>query len=174
MTRKARSSPAVTTESDPLAESIDRLTGELGALRHVLDDIREDFSWLTRNGLPVQPVEHVIVKRMALDPCGDDWADKLQVERVRFPSQSTASPLDSDALDRIADDLKITFEAVAQGQLEVVLNALDDVRTEILSVIKRREAMTSVRTVAAPTVPEPQTTTVADPPAPSAQPGRLF
>ena len=174
MAKKALPAPAATAESDPLAESINRLTGELGALRHVLEDIREDFSWLTRNGLPVQPVEHVIVKRMALDPCGGDWADKLQVERLTFPSQSATSPLDSDALDRIADDLKITFEAVAQGQLEVVLNALDGVRTEILSVIKRREAVASVRTVAAPTVPEPQTTTAADPPAPSAQPGRLF
>jgi len=33
-------------------------------LREVLDEIREDLSWVIRNGLPVQPVEHVHVKRI--------------------------------------------------------------------------------------------------------------
>ena len=93
---------------------------------------------VTRNGIPIQPVEHVHVKRMALDPLADDWAEKLDVERYPYPTNPTASPLDSDSLDRIALDLTSAFEGVAQGQLEVVLSALDGVRGQILATLRHR------------------------------------
>lgn len=137
-----KSAPTVprAPEPDPLALAVDRLTGELAMLRQVLDEIREDFSWLTRNGLPVQPIEHVHVKRMALDPCADDWGERLEIERSTYHPRGAASPLDSEALDHIADDLKVTMEAVAQGQLDIVLTALDGVRAEILTVLGRRRS----------------------------------
>src|SRR5436190_1829985 len=75
MAKRARSAPATCPGADPLAESIDRLAAELRILRETIDEIREDFSWVTRNGMPVQPIEHVIVKRMALDPCAADWKE---------------------------------------------------------------------------------------------------
>ena len=95
------------------------------------------MSWVTRNGLPVQPIEHVHVKRMALDPCASDWRERLEIERSAFPANGTASTLDVAALDRIAESLTATVEAVAQGHLEAVLNALDVVRNEILSALDR-------------------------------------
>lgn len=138
MGKRARSAPAPVPETDPLATSVDRLTAELTILRQVIDDLREDFSWVIRNGIPVQPIEHVVVKRMALNPLAGNWNELLQVERFTTSLESELSPLNPDALDRIADDLKTTFEAVAQGQLEVVLLALDGVRGEVLSALKRR------------------------------------
>lgn len=140
MAKKSAPTAPPAPELDPLALAVDRLTGELAMLRQVLDEIREDFSWLTRNGLPVQPIEHVHVKRMALDPCADDWGERLEIERSTYHPRGAASPLDSDSLDHIADDLKVTMEAVAQGQLEIVLTALDGVRAEILTVLRRRRS----------------------------------
>lgn len=124
--------------ADPLAESINRATAEIAMLRQVIDEVREDFSWLIRNGLPVQPIEHVHVKRMAIDPLADNWNEQLEIERSILPTKATISPLDSDALDRVAEDLKTAFEAVTQGQLEIVLTALDGVRAEIVTALKRR------------------------------------
>jgi hypothetical protein len=180
MAKAPRSAPTI--ENDPLVQAVDRLTSELANLRQVMDEIREDFSWLTRNGLPVQPIEHTHVKRMALDPCAAEGGDHLEIERSTYYPRGTISPLDSVALDHIADDLKITFEAVAQGQLEVVLTALDGVRAEILAALKRRrgepppdvakaasDSPPSRSSAPASTPPSP-----VDPPAPKPPPGRLF
>jgi hypothetical protein len=137
MARKGASAIRPDRELDPLAEAVERLTAELSVLRQVIDEIREDFSWLVRNGLPVQPIEHVHVKRMALDPCAEDWGERLEIERSTYLPRASASPLESNILDDVVDDLKTTFEAAAQGQLEVVLTALDGVRAEILSALRR-------------------------------------
>ena len=134
--RRSKPESAPVEEPNPLAESVDRLTGELRVLRQVLDEVREDFSWVTRNGLPMKPVEYSCVKRMALDPCAEDWGEKLVVERSTYDPR-TATPLDSQSLDRVVEDLERTFEAVAQGQLEVVLVALDGVRAELLKAIRK-------------------------------------
>lgn len=174
MAKKSAPAAAPTSEPDPLALAVDRLTGELALLRQLMDEIREDFSWLTRNGLPVQPIEHVHVKRMALDPCADDWGDRLEIERSTYYPRGAVSPLDSEALDQIADDLKTTMEAAAQGQLEIVLTAFDGVRAEILSALKRRRdgpVGESSDDAVAPRVPQSAPETPAKPKPP---PGQLF
>jgi hypothetical protein len=148
MAKKQLAAPATPSEADPLAEAIDRLSVELGLLGKTLDQLREDFSWVTRNGLPVQPIEHVVVRRMALDPCAKDWIDKLVVDRYTLPSDLSTSMLEPDFLDRIASDLKATFEGIAQGQLEVVLTALDNVRNEIISKLDRQSELAT-----APAIP---------------------
>jgi hypothetical protein len=184
MAKKSAPTAAPASEPDSLALAVDRLTGELSTLRQVLDEIREDFSWLTRNGLPVQPIEHVHVKRMALDPCADDWGERLEMERSTYHPRCAASPLDSEAIDHIADDLKVTMEAVAQGQLEIVLTALDGVRAEILTVLKRRRidptgesAVASEPSSASSSSSRSSSSSSSPPPAdstPKPAPGRLF
>lgn len=169
-----KSAPAATSapEADPLALAVDRLTGEIALLRQVVDEIREDFSWVTRNGLPVQPIEHVHVKRMALDPCAADWGERLEIERSTYHPRGAASPLDSEALDQIADDLKTTMEAVAQGQLEIVITALDGVRAEICSTLKcRRGDPAGESSSETPRTPAPEP---AKRPGPKPPPGLLF
>lgn len=167
--------------SESLERAIDRLTGELALLRQVMDEIREDFSWLTRNGLPVQAIEHVHVKRMALDPSADDWGERLEIERSTYHPRAAASPLDSHALDQIADDLKTTMEAVAQGQLEVVLTALDGVRAEIVGTLRRRRGeLNELPSAPTSSPPRPTSSTPSSPvplpdhPPPKPPPGQLF
>lgn len=171
MAKKSVSEPASSSQPDPLRESVDKLAAEIGFLREIMDQIREDLCWVTRNGLPVQPIEHVVVKQMALNPCAKDWGDRLVIERH---TSQAFSPLDSGVLDHVAADLKTTFEAIAQGQLEIVLTALDGVRGQLLSAFKRTEP------AVAPTLsltPEADTAVPASDPAPSHEKppkGRLF
>lgn len=87
MATKAPSAPAQSTEADPLHESVDRLAVEIRLLREVMDEMREDVSWVTRNGLPHQPIEQVVVKQMARDPCAKDWGP-LQLRPLRRPTSS--------------------------------------------------------------------------------------
>lgn len=122
-------------------------------LTDVIEEVRVDFEWLTNNGLPVQPIEHVVVHKMGLDPYAPDFNDHVDVKRHSVVADITASPLDSDTLDRMVDDLKRTLESAAQGQLEVVLTALDGVRREILAALKRTrepEAVSARRTEPTP------------------------
>lgn len=185
MAKKGASAIRPDREPNPLAEAVERLTAELSVLRQVIDEIREDFSWLTRNGLPVQPIEHVHVKRMALDPCAEDWGERLGIERSTYLPRASASPLESNALDDVVDDLKTAFEAAAQGQLEVVLTALDGVRAEILGALRRhcgeppdrssseRSSTSSSPSASSGTSSSPSSPSTSDP-IPKPPPGQLF
>lgn len=124
-------------ESQQLAESVDRLTDELRSLGTVLESIREDVSWVTRNGLPVQPVEHIHLTRMARDPCADDWNERLVVERTMIHPPGQLSALGSPNIERIAEELRNAVETLAQEHLEPVLTALDETRDALLSAIHR-------------------------------------
>ena len=143
MPSQRRSPPTKSVEdSQQLAESVDRLTDELRSLGTVLESIREDVSWVTRNGLPVQPVEHVHVKRMARDPCAADSNERLDVERTMIHPPGQLSALGSLDIERIAEELRTAVETLAQEHLEPVLTALDEVRGALLRAIqaKKREA----------------------------------
>jgi len=52
-----------------LCDVVTDFTQHLRVLIDVLDDIREDLNWITRNGIPgSRPMEHTRVVRMARDP----------------------------------------------------------------------------------------------------------
>lgn len=184
MAKKSAPSAITERESHPLAEAIDRLSTEISALRQVIDEVREDFSWLTRNGLPVQPIEHIHVKRMALDPRADDWNERLEIERSTFIPRGGASPLETDVIDQVVEELKATLEFVAQGQLEMVLTGLDAVREEILKALHRRidpagdgksDSPLPDSPSPAPTSSSPSTSSPpSSSPSPRPPPGRLF
>lgn len=182
MAKKSAPSSSTDRESHPLAEAVDRLATEMSALRQVIDEVREDFSWLTRNGLPVQPIQHIHVKRMALDPCADDWNERLEIERSTFVPRGRASPLETDVIDQAVEELKATLEAVAQGHLEVVLTALDGVREEILKALRRRVDPADGGNKDSPlsdaSSPAPTSSSLPSPPSSSPSlrppPGRLF
>ena len=125
-------------QTDTVAEAADRLSAEVRCLREVLDEVREDFSWVTRNGLPIQPMEHVRVRRMARDPNADDWAARLVVDRFLLPQNVHVSSSESDSLDDLALNLTTAVEAVARGQLEPVLRALDAMRTRLAAMLQQQ------------------------------------
>ena len=138
MSSQRRSPPTTSVdEPNPLAESVDRLTDELRSLGTVLESVREDISWVTRNGLPVQPVEHIHLTRMARDPCAADWNERLVAERTMIHPPGQSSGLGSLDIERISEELRTTVETLAQGHLEPVLTALDEVRATLLRAIRR-------------------------------------
>ena len=178
MVRDRKTAPAEPESShDALVDAVNRVGDELSALQNSLDQIREDLSWVTRNGLPVQPVEHVIVKRMALDPCDPDWVSKLEV--IRLGSVGNAD-LDSPIAERVAEAIGTAIEGLLQGQLEIVLAALDGVRSEILSSLGSRTPGTNpviatapnVDSAEAPPTASTDSLTTTDQPRPAQ--GRLF
>lgn len=154
MPKPKQPAPAERGESDILAEAIDRLTDELSALRDVMDRLSEDVSWVTRNCLPVQ----------LLEP----------------PSINPAAPVEAPTTGNeawqqgIAESLVESVEAVAQGQLEIVLTALDGVQQQLLQAIAKHSNRDSLpkSTKGQPrTKPEPPRATSSG--EPSAD-GRLF
>ena len=151
-------------QTDPVAEAADRLSAEVRCLREVLDEVREDFSWVTRNGLPIQPMEHVRVRRMARDPSADDWAARLVVDRFALPENVQASPLESDSLDALARNLTAAFQAAAKGQLGPVLQAVDVVQARLVAMLLQQQAGDEISEPASPaaTPSRPTATSPAD------------
>jgi hypothetical protein len=176
MPSKPRAATVAAPEEERLVASIDRLTTALLGIETVLEEIRVDFQHLCNNGLAVRPIEHIVVHKMGLDPYAPEFSDHVEVTRYSFPGDIAASPLDSDTLDRVVDDLKRTFEAVAQGQLEVVLTALDGVRREVVAALKRtREPESLPAAEQAPLIARPAAVAESlKPSAPRPPPGRLF
>ena len=120
------------TSSETLTESVGRLADEVYILRDVLAEIREEMTWVTQNGLPHQPIEHVLLKSMAKDPFDPKWGEKLVVERYPRVESSPNSTVDPESLDRVVHDLQLTIEDVAQEQLDIVLTAIASIRAELI------------------------------------------
>jgi hypothetical protein len=156
MRKLKHAAPANRGEDDSLAEAVDRLAGELSSLRDVIDRLREDVSWVTRNGLPVQLVD----ASAALSP------------RPSTPELSGGG--DSGA--EIVESLVGAVEAIAQGQLEVVLTALNGIQRQLLAVIEKQALPQKRMRVATAQVPEaqPPSSEAAAPPGDAARDGRLF
>ncbi|HQX49581.1 MAG TPA: hypothetical protein PLY87_10705 [Planctomycetaceae bacterium] len=131
--------PVAAEESGNLSASVDQLIGEVRLLRQVLDEVREDLSWVTRNGLPVQPAEHVHVKSMARDVTAADWNDRLVIERTMLHPPERLGGLGSLELDRLIAELRSTVDTLAQGQIEPVLNALEEVRKALLEAMSPQD-----------------------------------
>ena len=144
MAKSARSPAQESRRSDwlePLTDAVNRLTDEIRVARDVADEFRIDFAWLLQNGMPHQPREMVILKRMARDPLAEDWAQRLEVTRCPIPqSQRDQSSLSFDDLEAFAHELQTAFEGIAEGQLEIVLTALEEVRQRILAALPHRTA----------------------------------
>ena len=89
-------------EPNLLVRSVEQLTGELRGFREVLEEIREEFLWVTRSGgVRARRVEFVRVKRMAIDPCAEDWGEKLELERAMYDPSGRVSPLESQLVERV-------------------------------------------------------------------------
>lgn len=90
---KPPSSPAA-DEISELREEIASLKDHIRLLVDAIDEVREELSWLTRNGLPRrEPLPPVpVLKQMAADPCADDWGERLVIERGQSRSTPSEPP----------------------------------------------------------------------------------
>jgi hypothetical protein len=161
-------------DSEAIAAALHRLADAVLLLRDVIADVREDVHWVTHNGLPLQPIVHTVVKRMARDPCAANWSEQLSVEHYSYPPDTSEMSPDATPVDRFREELESTIEAAMQGQLETLLTVLDGVRDEILAALKRRD---TAKETPAPAIEQPPSTTAATPVVPSRrspQRDRLF
>lgn len=71
-----------------LREEIAALREHVDVLIDTMEAVREELQWITRNGLPITPHREPIgvLQQMALDPCADDWAARLVIDRGDRPS----------------------------------------------------------------------------------------
>ena len=174
MPQRRKVPPAQPAEStDPLFESVDRLSAEVRVLRDVLAEIREDFSWVTRNGLPIQPVEHVHVRRMARDVNADDWSERLVIERTLLHPPGQLAGIATPELRRLTEDLQSAVDALMQGQVEPILKAVDEVQAALMDAMQHSETNASAAETATTESMSPLFPTE-NPPEPSVPAGRLF
>ncbi len=143
MSKSARSSapePSRSQQIERLTDAVNHLAEEFRVVRDVLSEFQTDFSWLLQNGVPHQPQELVVVKRMARDPLAQDWSQRLVVERFPITGNTTGrTSTATDDLEAVALELQSAFVGIAEEQLDLVLTMLDELRSRILSALARQD-----------------------------------
>lgn len=84
-----------TPEIENVQQEIASLTDHLRVLVQVVDELRDEIEYLNRNGLPVRDEFRAVhhVRQMAVDPCAEDWSERLVVDSRS--SNSTAESKDA-------------------------------------------------------------------------------
>lgn len=145
MAKSARSPAQESRRSDwlePLTDAVNRLTDEIRVARDVADEFRIDFAWLLQNGMPHQPQEFVILKRMARDPLAEDAIEHLE-SAVSAIRRSHSSELAAEAFDELMSEIAEVVTFVGQEQVNLILSALDDARANLVAAIKATSVMPS-------------------------------
>ena len=73
---------------------MNRLADEVRVVRDVLNEVREDLGWVTRNGIPGQRGEHTQIVRMARDPLSPDANERLETQRSSADECGSPSAFD--------------------------------------------------------------------------------
>ncbi len=146
MAKSARSPAQESRRSDwlePLTDAVNRLTDEIRVARDVVDEFRIDFAWLLQNGMPHQPQEFVILKRMAHDPLADDAIERLE-SAVSAIGRSHSSELAAEVFDELVSEIAEAVTVVGQEQVNLVLSALNDARAKLVTAMKASSVTPSV------------------------------
>ena len=135
---------------------MNRLADELRVVRDVLDDVREDLNWVTRNGIPGRPIQHTRVVRMARDPLAPDAAAHLELRTYTLEPKNSAG-ISPEVPDELVAEIAEAMTVVGQEQLNLFLTALDDARARLMAAIKHPAATSAKDTpVAEPSDAEPR------------------
>ncbi len=181
-----KSSPATAPASprrqqaERLTDVIEKLADEVRVVRDVLDDIREDLNWVTRNGIPGRPIQHTRVTRMARDPLTPDAASHLELRTYTLEPKNSAG-ISPEVFDELVSEIAEAMTVVGQEQLNMFLTALDDARAKLMAAIRQPVAPVTLEPIVPspsdPAAAEVQLTTAPTVPvsvAPSAKRGHLF
>jgi len=153
-----RRSPSTSAESDDspanrLQAAVEELAGNVRVLTDVVDQIREDLTWLTRNGLPHQPLV-VHVHRMPLVSVGEGNGRSFEFSLLSLPEHDPTSEALSDdqlrdaVIDQVVDRLAEPLGQLAQEQLNTLLSVLDDAQRELLKAIRHPRAVSPAQETA--------------------------
>lgn len=187
MTRRTPPPPAVPTETaaDRLQAAVDELAQNVCVLTDVVDQLREDLSWLTRNGVPHQPV-HVLLHRMPHVTAGEGSDGSFDISLRSLPTHDPTAEFLSDhrlrdvVIDRVVERLAEPLGQLAQEQLNALLSVMDHAHREVLQAIRSPHVATPQKGSVSPKR-RPRKTDQPLPAAPMAEPaepppsrGQLF
>ncbi len=127
--------PARLQHLERLTDAVNRLADEVRVVRDVLDETREDLSWITRNGLPHPPTVHTQLVRMPVDPLSQDWNERLEFRRFSSGA-SPNSQIASEQMEELVSEIAEVVTGTGQEQVNLLLAALDDMRTKLVAAIK--------------------------------------
>ena len=155
MARRNASPPPAPAElpAERLCDVVSDLARHVHVLIDVLDDIREDLSWITRNGIPSNPVQHTRVVRMARDPLAPDARDHLELRTYTLEPRGSTE-ISPKVFDELVSEIAEAVTVIGQEQLNMFLMALDDARAKLLAAIK----------TTSPKSTERETNTISEPP----------
>ncbi len=131
------------SDSERLLDAVVILSQQASILIDLIEDVREDLSWLTRNGIPHQPLI-VRVDRMARDPLALDWGERLKFSVLDASQKPAAASIDcSDSqVGALIDVLADPLGQVAPEKLATLISLFDFVRHEVLKAIRSTSAHT--------------------------------
>lgn len=141
--RAARpSSPPPEAPAERLQATVDDLSQNVRVLTDIVGQLREDLSWLTRNGLPHQPL-HVIIHHVPRTADSTDRAS-FQIALANQGQDDPTAALSDEQLetltDQIVEQLGEFLGEVAQEQLNVLLSGMDHAHREVMKAIRFPES----------------------------------
>ena len=160
MKKSARASAPESSRSqwlERLTDAVNHLAEELRVVRDVMDEIREDLGWITRNGIPGRHCEHTHIVRMARDPLAPNANASLRVLTSTVAS-TNSSELAPDVFDELVSEITEAVTVVGQEQVNLLLTALDDARAKLVAAIKTSSAVPNAEEVSTASAPPPPST----------------
>ena len=154
-----------------LVDAVQHLADEVRVVRDVLDETREDLSWVTRNGIPGQHSEHKRITCMARDPLAADANEHLAVV-TSTPAFVNSSELSAEVFDELVSEIAEVVTVIGQEQVNLLLTALDDARTRLVAAIKTSAASPGASNE--PLASPPAQESASPPTVKSSETGRLF
>lgn len=173
------------TATERLLAAVNELAQNVRVLIDVVDQVREDLSWLTRNGVPHQPI-NVVVHRMPLLASGARDDSSLELSMAPWPVRDPTADTLSDeqvraaVIDDVVQRLAEPLGQLAQEQLNSLLSVMDHAHREVLQAIRAPRTAPPQESVAPKasqrrtrqkSAPPPAAKAPTDPPAPR---GQLF
>lgn len=149
------------------------LTEVVRVLIDVLDDIREDMNWITRNSIPGdRPIEHTRLVRMARDPLAPEARRHLELRTYTLGPHGSPVVM-PEVFETLVSEIAEAMTVVGQEQLNMFLTALDDARNKLMSAIKAPLSK-PVENQATPQPPSSPLPSITTPHSEPTERGRLF
>lgn len=137
--------PPADTSAERLQDAVAELAQNVRVLTDIVDQIREDLSWLTRNGVPHQPL-HVLV--CSIPKVSEAKPDSVQFSVFAAPNPDPTAALTDDeqrssVIDQLVEQLSVPLGELAQEQLNALLGIMDHAHREILTAIRSPSSVSS-------------------------------
>ena len=127
------------TPADRLQETIEKLSQDIRVLTDIIDGLREDFSWLTRNGMPHQPITVIVHRMPGVAEEGSRRTMELSFSQLpeRDPTETlTDEEVRKAVINDVVQRLAEPVGEVAQQQLSSLVSTLDHAHRDVLEAIR--------------------------------------